>query len=560
MCHKITTLYYFHIILIYIQLTLIEMKAKDQYSFLTHILLINFPRIALSNVAVAGSANLDTFLPIQRLPQPGENLTLLPNTFPISDVPGGKGCNQAIACRKLSFQTKCSFLGRIGSDGGSEIIERVLREHQVNVDHLQKCRDLPTGRGYVFLERDTGKVSAVVSGGSNLYGWGDFQDSAAENVDDLLQNLLDIKGKDSSVAESDASSMKHCLLLQREVPEFVNLKLAICAKKRNIIVLQDAGGEDRTISREMLTNCDYIMPNLTELQRLVRSLDNADDVDGLQQPLDPTNLTRIIDLAKKLQENGANHVLVTMGEHGSLLVQSDGHIIFQQACKLDKDMQIIDETGAGDCFRAAFAVALSERNIEGNGASQEEKASIQDCMKFASAAGALAITKQGAVPSIPSRDEVFALLKKQKDDAFHRVCDIPRGGRYSREEFPYMFGSRLNSMKDRPELWPAPLNDVREWVKRQGTIRGLGCVDFNYPQHFTSWSSAEAKIALEEVGLVAGAVCLRYPAKFARGAMNHPDEAMRREAIELTKAAARTARELGCNEVVVWSACKYTRG
>jgi len=554
-----------------------QKKSTCHSSFiLVYILLLNLPRIILSNIVVAGSANLDTFLPIHRLPQPGENLTLLPHRFPITDVPGGKGCNQAIACRKLSFQ-KCSFVGRIGCDEGGDMIQRVLVEHQVNVDHLKRSLGLPTGRGYVFLEQDTGKVSAIVSGGSNLYGWGDFQEMAGEEVDLLLQQLLLLDDVTSADERVGVSGTKHCLLLQREVPEFVNQKLAECAKKKsNIIVLQDIGGEDRNISREMLTLCDYIMPNLTELQRLVRSLDTDNEYnhnDNLtlqqqkQQPLDPTNQSLIIEFAKKLQQYGANNVLVTMGEHGSLLVQSDGHVIFQQACNLDEDdtMRVVDETGAGDCFRAAFAVALSERTIEGDGdsdgTSEDEKVSIQECMKFASAAGALAVTKQGAVPSIPSRDEVYELLKKQKDDAFHRVHDIPRGGagedgdhEGGGEEFPYMFGSRLNSMKDRPELWPAPLHDVREWVKRQGTVRGLGCVDFNYPQHFTSWSSAEARLALEEVGLVAGAVCLRYPAKFARGAMNHPDQAMRREAIEMTKDAARTARELGCNEVVVWSA------
>jgi hypothetical protein len=50
---------------------------------------------------------------------------------------------------------------------------------------------------------------------------------------------------------------------------------------------------------------------------------------------------------------------------------------------------------------------------------------------------------------------------------------------------------------------------------------------------------------LDEVNLVASAVCLRYPSKFARGAMNHPDAGMRREAIDR---AADAARILGCNE------------
>jgi xylose isomerase len=109
-------------------------------------------------------------------------------------------------------------------------------------------------------------------------------------------------------------------------------------------------------------------------------------------------------------------------------------------------------------------------------------------------------------------------------------------------------------MKDRPELWPTPLTDGRVYVKRQATIRGLTCVDFNYPQHFSSWTSKEAKAALDLAGLKAGAVCLRYPGKFARGAMNHPNVSLRREAVELTKQAAVVARDLGCDEVVVWSA------
>ena len=109
-------------------------------------------------------------------------------------------------------------------------------------------------------------------------------------------------------------------------------------------------------------------------------------------------------------------------------------------------------------------------------------------------------------------------------------------------------------MKDRPDLWSDPLETPQDYVKRQGTIPGLTCVDFNYPQHFHSWTNKEAKMALDDAGLVAGAVCLRYPSKFARGAMNHPDLELRREAIELTKQAAQTAMDLGCSEVVIWSA------
>ena len=117
-----------------------------------------------------------------------------------------------------------------------------------------------------------------------------------------------------------------------------------------------------------------------------------------------------------------------------------------------------------------------------------------------------------------------------------------------------LFGSRLNSMKDRPDLWPHPLEDAWDWVRRQLSVSGLGCVDFNYPQHFASWTPEEARAALDDSTLRAGSVCLRYPPKCARGAMNQPYRSLREEAIELTKGAAEAAGVLRCNEVVVWSA------
>jgi xylose isomerase len=190
---------------------------------------------------------------------------------------------------------------------------------------------------------------------------------------------------------------------------------------------------------------------------------------------------------------------------------------------------------------------------------------IPDCMMLASAAGACAVTQRGAVPATPSKADVLQRLVESNlkisevDSA--SSSDLPsvdaiRGGSNSVDDFPFDIGSRLNSMKDRPELWGSSLNSPLDFVRRQAEIKGLTCVDFNYPQHFNNfWSTAEAKVALDEAGLKAGAVCLRYPAPlYARGAMNHPDAELRRQAIQLTMDAAQVATDLGCQEVVVWSA------
>jgi sugar phosphate isomerase/epimerase len=295
----------------------------------------------------------------------------------------------------------------------------------------------------------------------------------------------------------------------------------------------------------MMQCCDYLMPNESELRRLVRSVvgDDGHDESG-----------SIVDMVQILQKHGARNVLVTCGSQGSTLLTESGEVLHQPACSVS---QVVDETGAGDCYRAAFAVALMEGKT------------LQECMQFASAAGSCSVEQEGAVPSTPTRAQVEErsaasttytpnsspdmVLKIPRGDGL----DVPRGGGKSVDDdkdFPFLIGSRLNSMKDRPELWNSSLEDPRDWVKRQATVQGLTCVDFNYPQHFHTWTNDEAKAALDEAGLVAGAVCLRYPSKFARGAMNHPDPALRWEAIELTKEAAQVALELGCNEVVVWSA------
>jgi len=541
---------------------------------------------------IIGSQNLDTILPLRRLPNEGENLTLLKN--PIVDVPGGKGCNQAIACSKLltpsSKRRKVAFLGQNGNCEGAKKLTRTLEQHDVEVLHCGTCNESPTGRGYIFRQESDGKVSAVVSGGSNMYGWKEWEtywlkyeetgDTAEEGNED--ENTINEQYLDELLLLNQNDGIK-CVLLQREIPEYVNLVIARHAKKKSandVIILQDVGGEDRPMSEEMISLCDYIIPNQSELKRLVTRF-TKDDNDDSKDTNNRTVQEQAVEWARLLQKHGANNVLVTLGRNGSVFVgKENGKVIYQKAFSVPSKYRVIDETGAGDCYRAAFAVSLSKvegsGNGNGNGCGKCADVFIRACMKFASAAGALAVTKEGAVPSIPSRDEVSEFMNDMSDDDENDVLSssnskttfiTTRGGkkydeikynssRGGEKDFPYMFGSRLNSMKDRPDLWSNSLDNVREWVKRQGTIKGLGCVDFNYPQHFHTWTNSEAKAALKEAGLVAGAVCLRYPSKFARGAMNHPDQEMRREAIKLTMEAADTAIDLGCHEVVVWSACK----
>ena len=513
-----------HLNLFFGTMTTLRAARSCHGSFL--FLFLHFTLTRSSSILVVGSINADTFLPVARLPREGENIGLL--GLPQVNVPGGKGCTQAIAASKLTTE-RVTFVGQFGTDEVATLLLQTLQEH-VDTTHCGIHEHLLSGRGYVF-RTSAGTVSAVISGGANTEGWKIWEQKWKNK-----NSAIATDNSDTDIYMEALLHNKTCVMLQREIPEDVNLLIATEAQKRNIIVFQDVGGEDRAMSTEMLIACDYIIPNESELCRLVQSFGTHDSV----LPTTEENHTTIHDndtiikYAKILQQHGARNVLVTRGSRGSTLVTQEGQILTQSAHPVD---HVVDETGAGDCYRAAFCVSLLEHKT------------LSECLAFASAAGACAVTKNGAVTSTPSRDDVDELFRTTTTTVLH----IPRGGA-EKKPFPFLFGSRLNSMKDRPELWPESLQDPSDFVTRQATIQGLTCVDFNYPQHFLTWSTADAKAALDNAGLVAGAVCLRYPSKFSRGAMNHPYQNLRREAIELTKEAALVARELGCHEVVVWSA------
>jgi hypothetical protein len=112
-------------------------------------LVLSAPLPVLSNILVVGSANADTFLRVARLPTEGENLTLLPGTQPVVDLPGGKGCTQAVAASKLLSDGEkgrlvCHFLGQFGNDLAAKVLQQALHDAGVDTSHCGIHEDLAT--------------------------------------------------------------------------------------------------------------------------------------------------------------------------------------------------------------------------------------------------------------------------------------------------------------------------------------------------------------------------------------------------------------------------------
>jgi len=465
-----------------------------------------------SSVLVVGSINADIIVPIDRFPKPGETIVCPQNHRYKDDagktIAGGKGANQAVSISRLSERS--IFVCQFGNDANGLMLEKVLNDNNVDISFSKKC-DRPSGLGLVMLERD-GSGSAIVVGGANAE-WPE-KDIIAQNIRAIF-------------TENKVS----CVLLQMEVPQYVNEVVAEVAVEFGIDVFQDVGGEERDISSEHLKRCSYISPNLTELKRLTKMECNSEE--------------QIIDAAKELQRRGSSNILVTLGSEGSLLLLKDGEVIRQPAMVIDR---VVDETGCGDNFRSSFVVALFCN-----------KKSVKDSLLFASAAGASAARKLGAIPSMATRSDINDILKNNNLDI--------RGGESVHDgddDCPFLFASRLNSMKDRRDLCQEGEEEgVLGYIARQGRIKGLDLVDFNYPQHITSPVVTE-ELKQELLGALAkankrcGAICTRFPKLFQAGAFTNPNEELRKRAIEITKEACEWSIALNANEVVVWSAfCGY---
>ncbi|CAJ1338543.1 unnamed protein product [Effrenium voratum] len=331
---------------------------------------------------VCGSLNADIIIEINRFPKKGETLSARSPDTGIM-VPGGKGANQAVAAARLSAGTgrQAKFVCQFGNDshafkleqdrmvehrrGNQQVSARmdsvlymftVLREKEVDIGNCGRSNK-PSGQAFIFLEED-GSNSILIVGGSNV-AW-------PKDVNAFAQQ---IRGASA-------------VLLQREIPEYVNEAVSEVAVKAGVPVIQDVGGEERDFSDAHLKRLTYICPNETELERLT----------GM-----PTSTQEeVVAAAKSLQKRGVKNVLCTLGADGAVLVGPDGSVLRQPGIAVPGG-KVVDTTGAGDCFRAAFAVAM----VEGK--------PLEECLKFAAAAGAITVSRYGAVPSLPERKETDAL-------------------------------------------------------------------------------------------------------------------------------------------------------
>lgn len=307
----------------------------------------------MGKILVMGSSNMDLVLGVDGIPRPGE--TIMSTSY--SQIPGGKGANQACACAKLGGD--CKFLSAVGQDGFGEMLLSSLDSAGVDIHSVVKYEDLPTGMAVITVDK-RGENSIVVIPGAN---------QACDN--DYLQ------ANENSLLEAET------VLSQLEVPVDCVVKFMMAAKalgKRTILNPAPAP-EKGELPDELFDGLDYFTPNETELEKITGRMTYT--------------MEQIIGAAKTLLDKGTRNVIVTVGSKGAVLVNQNGARLYETVT-----VDAVDTTAAGDTFNAGLAVALTEGK------------SIEDAIIYANAAASISVTRKGAQVSIPTCDEVETLLKK----------------------------------------------------------------------------------------------------------------------------------------------------
>lgn len=275
--------------------------------------------------------------------------TLIGSQF--QTFPGGKGANQAVAAARLGARVR--MIGRVGQDAFGDALLQTAREDGVDTTFIRRDPHAATGVALITLD-EAGQNTIVVASGANMQ-------VSAQDIE-------------QAAAAFEGVSL---LLMQLECPLEAVEAAAELAQKRGIpVVLNPAPA--RPLPQSLLARVDYLLPNQHELQLLA---DGETDY--------PTAAARLIQI-------GVRNLVVTLGEEGALLVTP------QTQEKLPAfQVPVVDTVAAGDAFAAAFCVALAEGK------------SLHEAVLWGNAAGAIAVTRPGAQPSMPNREELIQFLKER---------------------------------------------------------------------------------------------------------------------------------------------------
>ena len=266
--------------------------------------------------------------------------------------PGGKGANQAAALARAGADT--FMAGKIGADG--IFLKNILDEFNVNTSMIKIDRENPSGHGLIQLAQN-GENSIVLFPGTN-------RQIGDDEIDRVISNF----------------NPGDIILLQNEINSLEQI-ITKAAERKMKIAFNPAPFTGDVMSLP-IDQVSYMFVNRIEAAQLTQMTENTP----------PETLIRAA--AEKMPNA---EIILTLGSEGALHC-CNNVITHSEAFKVSP----VDTTGAGDTFIGFF---LCHR-------AKGEKP--ETAMQYAAAASAIAITRLGAMNSIPSAHDVENFISTRK--------------------------------------------------------------------------------------------------------------------------------------------------
>ncbi len=302
-----------------------------------------------SSIIVLGSINTDLVVRSPHLPAPGE--TVLGGEF--YRAHGGKGANQAVAAARAA-DNPVTLIAATGDDAfGRDTMEH-FRGENLDLRYVKTVADRATGVALILVDRHGENLISVASGAN-----------------------LSLTPADVDAVPEDVFRNARVFLACLESPlETVARGLARARRAGLTTILNPAPADAAVCHDGLLSLVDVITPNEGE----AAALTGGDAAEG----------TDVTARARKLQQLGCRSCVITLGAAGCLVVE-------REVTRVEgRRVEAVDATAAGDAFNGAMAVALAEGRP------------LPEAARWANRAAAVAVTRAGAQPSLPSRAEIDA--------------------------------------------------------------------------------------------------------------------------------------------------------
>jgi transketolase len=323
--------------------------------------------VQVDEITVIGSINIDFIVKTERMPERGE--TVAGDNFYI--LPGGKGANQAVAIARLG--KKVNFVAKKGKDPIPDVTMKNLKHPNINLEYLMTDDQVSTG---VALVNTTGRKGNKVT-------W-------FTGANDKL-TPADIDRAEEAIKRSKV------VVVCTEIPNDTikrALELAQKHKVKTVMNVGNAGTKHRDEIKEVLHGLDIVIMNEREGGYLTNRVISHMETGSLA--------------GNELRKLGVNHVIITMGKEGTLLINEHGSTVFH-----GYGIEVKDTVGGGDAFVGAVACAIADGKF------------VVDAIDYGNAAGAIVTRKIGAQEGLSDKAELDAFLTEhhKKGGAYKNYSD-----------------------------------------------------------------------------------------------------------------------------------------